>query len=101
MMKFTRSLNAGARRDYFLPERKSDGDNENNQKAAAMASRKIGHLVQEKDGQSCPYCYKGKSRCDSYAAGLESNQSRFRAEEEKNQKGAYKKKREGEKGTCL
>ena len=35
-MKFTRSLNAGARRDYFLPERKSDRDNENNQKAAAM-----------------------------------------------------------------
>lgn len=36
MMKFTRSLNAGARRDYFLPERKSDQDNEDNQQAAAM-----------------------------------------------------------------
>lgn len=35
-MKFTRSLNAGARRDYFLPERKSDQDNEDNQQAAAM-----------------------------------------------------------------
>lgn len=56
-----------------------------------MASRKVGHLVQERDGQSCPYCCKGQSRCDSYAAGLESDQPGFIAEEEKNQKGADKK----------
>lgn len=49
-----------------------------------MVSRKAGNFVQERGGKSSriPGLLQGKSQYERYAAGLENNQSRFRAEEE-------------------